>query len=422
MKRLFNVMVILLISSAVFLLNSCKKNEEPVDLTLTSMHAGASNLNMATPATGVPLDTSIEAGFSTKIDPTTATTENVTLLRNYDNTPIDISISVYDTAITVKPTEPLGTGTQYTLTLGMGIKSTDGKALMTTIDRSFTTIGTFAVPGAVAQWTFDGNANDVMGNFDPSAAGMTNISFVNGRNTASGQAAQFNGTSSLIEIPNGDQLDKTNDFSLSFWVKEDTTGNGDQFVMGLAGWYGFQFEINKNGNGGLGECKLAATYSLSDGTSASQDLWFNGGATGTTKDNGGWKGFTFCKDLTSNGGTGVNGLLDMQWAHVVCTYNSATKIGTLYINGQKMKEQDFNLYGSDNPMSMATGLTYAGNPGNNTLVFGFIQDKTDPTIPDSWADYSDPTTGHFKGELDDVIIYHKVLTPDEITLMYNSGK
>ena len=130
-------------------------------------------------------------------------------------------------------------------------------------------------------------------------------------------------------------------------------------------------------------------------------------------------GWTFSKDLISNNGTGVNGLLAQQWAHVVCTYDHTTKIGTMYINGQEMKSQDFNLY--DNDKANATGLVYAGLPANNTFVFGFIQDKVSPTIPDTWADYTNPANGHFKGLLDDVAIYHTVLTQAIITLMYNSG-
>lgn len=189
--------------------------------------------------------------------------------------------------------------------------------------------------------------------------------------------------------------------------------------MGLAGWYGFQFEINSNIYGTQnGQCKLAAQYSISDGTSASQDLWFD--SSGSTKDNGGWQGWTFCKDLNSGTGTGVNGLLAQKWAHVVCTYDHATKIGTIYINGQEMKAQDFNLYPT--PLLNATGLKFAGNAANNSFVLGFIQDKVSPTIPDSWADYTVPSNNHFKGLLDDVAIYHSVLTPALITLMYNSGK
>ena len=162
----------------------------------------------------------------------------------------------------------------------------------------------------------------------------------------------------------------------------DTTGKKvDQFVFGLAGWNGFQFEYN-NANDKLttlsnkiGWCKLAIQYSLTGGTSASEDLFFPGSGTGTTRDNGGWQGSTFSKDLISSNGTGVNGLLAKKWAQVVRTYDHTTKIGTMYINGLKMKSQDFTLYPTTHPLYNATGLKYAGLAANNSLAFGFIQDK-----------------------------------------------
>jgi len=131
----------------------------------------------------------------------------------------------------------------------------------------------------VAYWSFDGNANDQTGNYNAPTAGIIGITYVTGRNAASGQAASFNGTTSLIEIPNGDVLENSADFSLSFWMKDDTTAKRDQFVLGLSAWFGFQFEYNSNnyintGNPSrsqIGQCKLAAQYSLSDGT-----FWFTG--------------------------------------------------------------------------------------------------------------------------------------------------
>ena len=186
--------------------------------------------------------------------------------------------------------------------------------------------------------------------------------------------------------------------------------------MGLAAWYGFQFEIA----GDYSSCKLAAQYNYGDGTSGSEDLWFNGAATNSTKDNGGWQGWTFCKDLTNSGG--VKALFANKWAYITCVYNSSTKVGTMYINGEKMKSQDFNLWPAGDKKLGVTGLKFAGNATNNAFVFGFIQDKTDPTITDSWAAYSDPANNHFKGMLDDVRIFHKPLTDTEIQLMYNSEK
>ncbi|MGD0583025.1 MAG: Ig-like domain-containing protein [Bacteroidales bacterium] len=418
MKRKILILSVLTMLAAVFVIDSCKKS--PTAINLSTLMAGSVDLNGATAPTGLPLMPTITATFSTDVDATTATSDNITLTEAYDGVLIPLTISVSGAVITITPTANLANGALYTLLIGSQVKATSGEYL-TFISRSFTTMGSFIPSGFVAYWNFDGNANDQTGNYSAATAGITDITYVAGRNTTAGQAAQFNGTTSLIEIAKGDSLMHTGDFSLSFWMKDDTTAKRDQFVMGLAAWFGFQFEYNSNiyvaippALSQIGQCKLAAQYSLTGGTSTSQDLWFDG--TG----NLGWQGWTLCKDLVSNSGTGVNGLLAQKWAHIVCTYDHASKIGTMYINGIEMKAQDFNLYGA--PMENATGLVFAGNTDNNAFVFGFIQDKVDPTETDSWADYNDPTNGHFQGLLDDVVIYHKVLSASIVTQMYNSGK
>jgi hypothetical protein len=421
MKKKILFLSILMTITAAIVTDSCKKSN-PAPIDLGTLMIGSIDLNGATAPTNVPVKPVITATFTTEVDATTATASNITLTEDYDNVSIDLAFSVSGKVVTITPVPTLSNGALYKLAITAGLKATDGETL-TALNRSFTTLGSFLPAGGLfAYWNFDGNANDQTGVYNAATGGVTDITYVTGRNAASGQAAKFNGTTSLIEIPNGDQLDNTSDFSLSFWVKEDTTGKRDQYVMGLALWYGFQFEINSNVYGTQkGQCKLAAQYAISGGTSSnSEDLWFDG--SGATKDNGGYQTWIFCKDLNSGTGTGVNGLLAQQWAHVVCTFDHTTKIGTMYINGQEMKAQDFNLYPADRDLINTTGLKFAGHPGNNSFVFGFIQDKVDPTITDSWADYNDPASNHFQGLLDDVAIYHSVLTPALITLMYNSGK
>jgi len=307
MKRKILILSVLMGMAAVVLIDSCKKSN-PEPLSLGTLMVGTIDLNAATAPTNVPVNPAITATFSTEVNAASATSDNITLTEDYDNLVIPLTISVSGKVVTITPTANLANGALYKLVVTAGLKATNGEAL-TAINRSFTTLGSFLPAGMVAYWNFDGNANDQSGVYNAASAGIIGITYVTGRNATSGQAAKFNGTTSLIEIPNGDVLELSSDFSLSFWVNEDSTLKRDQFVMGLAGWNGFQFEINNNGNNKLGECKLAATYSLTGGTSASQDLWFNGAATGTTKDNGGWQGWTLCKDLTSNSGTGVNGLL-----------------------------------------------------------------------------------------------------------------
>ncbi|MGC1391145.1 MAG: Ig-like domain-containing protein [Bacteroidales bacterium] len=425
MKRKILSLSILMMITTVVLIVGCKKSN-PAPLDLGTLMVGAIDLNAASAPTNVPVNPTITATFTTAVDVTTATTSNVTLTEDYDAVSIPLTVTASGKVVTITPTASLANGALYELVITTGLKATDGQPL-TAINRSFTTLGSFLPAGVFAYWNFDGNTNDQTGNYNAATNGVTDITYVTGRNAASGQAASFNGTTSLIEIPNGDVIENSSDFSISFWMKDDTTGGTsakhDQFVLGLAGWYGFQFEYNSNiyGTGAtaqIGQCKLAAQYSISGGTSASQDLWLDG--QGGTKDNGSWQGWTFSKNLVANGGTGVNGLLAQQWAHIVCTYDHTTKIGTMYINGQEMKAQDFNLYPA--PLLNATGLKFAGNAANNSFVFGFIQDKVSPTIPDTWADETNPANGHFHGLLDDVAIYHSVLTPALITLMYNSGK
>jgi hypothetical protein len=424
MKKKILILSILMMMAAIVTIDSCKKSN-PAPLSLGTLMVGSIDLNAANAPTNVPVGPTITATFSTDVDMATATASNITLTEDYDAVSIPLTIAVSGKVVTITPTANLANGALYKLAVTSGLKATNGESV-SAINRSFTTLGSFLPSGVIAYWNFEGNANDQTGVYNALTGGVIDVTYVTGRNAASGQAASFNGTSSLIEIPNGDVLENSSDFSISYWMKDDTTAKrGSQFVIGLAGAKGFQFEYNNNvyvntGNPSrtqIGQIKMAAQYSYTGGTDA-QDLWLDG--VGDTKDNGGWQGWTFSKNLVANNGTGVNGLLAQQWAHVVCTYDHVSKIGTMYINGQEMKAQDFNLYGA--PMMNATGLVFVGNPANNSLVFGFVQDKVSPTLSDTWAVYSNQANGHFKGLLDDVAIYHTVLTPALITLMYNSGK
>ena len=97
----------------------------------------------------------------------------------------------------------------------------------------------------------------------------------------------------------------------------------------------------------------------------------------------------------------------------------------MYINGERVKEQDFDLWPDGDKKRAVTGLKYNGTAPEvvNELAFGFIQSRAG-TLWDAepWGGYAQPGANHFKGMLDDIIIYQQVLTAEEILLMYNSGK
>lgn len=392
--------------------SGCKKEEEK--FTLSTLMAGTIDLNAATAPTDVSPTTTITATFSSDVNASTANTSTITLTRDYDGTAMTINVATSGNTVTITPDMDMGNGALYELKFLAGIQGTNGKDL-TPFSRAFTTEGTFAPSGAMAYWNFDENTDDQVGSFNADAD--IDITYSDSYSASAGKAATFNGTTSLIEIPNGDQLMNTSDFTISFWVNQDTMGKGDQFVLGLAGWYGFQFEMNNGidaGNNIYGWCKLAAQYDFGDGTSGSEDLWFPG--------NGdlGWQGWTFSKDISGSGG--LLGLSANKWMQVVCVYNSSTKVGTMYINGERMKSQDFNLWPDGDAKQGVVGLKFAGNADGNKLAFGFIQGRDNPIITDDWAQYANPDNNHFKGMLDDVRIYQKVLNENEIQLMYNSAK
>lgn len=418
MKWIMSSMVA--IALFAILVQSCKK-DEPVALTLSSLTAGGVDLNGASSATGVATDAAIAAVFSTDVDAATANSTNITLTRDYDAASVDLTISTSGSTVTITPNDELATGALYELSIG-GLKSTEGEMLAATITRTFTTAGTFAPAGAVAYWDFENSSvNDLTGAY--TAAENTDVTFAASKSTVLGQAAYFNGHTTYIEYPGGPTLMNTASFALSFWVKAESAGHVDgsgnpkgNFVMGTGFFKGFQFEIP----GDYAWCKIAAQYDCGTVTEG-EDCWFPGD--GVTKDNGGWQGWIFCKDLTGSGG--VAALLKDNWAHVVFTYDAASKIGSMYINGELMKAQDFNLWPAGANKLNAVGLKFdptATDVGQG-FVFGFAEDKSSALFStEPWGNVNSPDSNHFQGWLDDVRVYHRALTQDEITLMYNSSK
>ncbi len=411
---LLTFLTALVLGAVVF--HGCKKDDEPADLKLSALTAGTIDLNGATSPTDVPVDVAFTATFTANIDPASATAANITLTQDYDNANIPVQIAVASNVITITPQSALGNGTLYKLEFKGGLLSTDAKPL-TDLTRTFTTFGTFSPAGMIAHWTFEDNANDVVGNFNPSANGVVAITYTASRNAAAGKAATFNGTTSIIEIPNGDQLINTHDFSLSFWVKTNSTGiDHGHFVMGLGAFYGLQFEIF----GAYDGAKFAIQYEFADGTTGAEDMWFPSDATDNT--NGGWQGWDFAKSIPA---ADMMALLKDNWLHVTYVYDATAKKGTLYYNGEKMKSFDFNLWPEGDAKTTTVGLKYAGQEPDvvNELAFGFIHSRAG-TMWDSepWGGYDFPGANHFKGQLDDVKIFHKAITPTEVQLMYNSEK
>lgn len=417
MKKHFFALSSMMIAIALIIgVVGCKDDDDDkVSFTLSTLKSGSIDMNGATPPNNIPVEPTIIATFSKDVKASTANTTNIKLVRDYDNAVIPLTITVSGATVTIVPTESIGNGALFMLTM-IGLQSTDDQTLAN-ITRSFTTEGNFVPAGQIAHWAFEDNANDGIGSWNPSASGIVDITYVASRNAAAGKAASFNGTTSIIEIPNGDLLIDTDDFTISFWVKTNsankTTGH---FVMGLGAFYGIQFEIF----GAYDGAKFAISYEAGDGTTVFEDMWFPSLATDNT--NGGWQGWDFAKSLTADE---MMAKLKDTWLQVVYTYNGASKKNTLYFNGEKMKSFDFNLWPDGDIKQTIVGLKYGGVEPDvvNEFAFGFVHSRAG-TLWDTepWGNYDNPDANHFKGLMDDVRIFHKTLTAQEINLMYQSEK
>jgi len=406
-------------------------------LTLKTLTAGDVDLNGAASATGVPVDEPIVATFSNNIDESTVSA--ITLQRNFDDADVALDIDVDGKTVTITPEEDLSGGAEYILSISGALEAENGNAI-TALTRSFTTGGSFTPDDVFAHWSFEDNSNDEVGAFDPAGADVVDITYSASRNAAAGKAATFNGTTSIIEIPNGDQLIGS-EFSLSFWMWLDsaalTTGGGQKghFVMGVSNFNGFQYEINDREEW----MKFATQYRRTYGTApvitdtVGTDFFFNAngethGATGreisTTVDK-------------SYGKQGIRELIGKKWVNVVYTFSGSTKVISLYLNGELVHQQDYKLFigsgdvgvepfGGVSTLAVKTtkALPGSGDFYDKKWAFGFWQSRASD-FASGWGGcchYQSADAGHFKGMLDDVRIFHRVISEDEIELMYNSEK
>lgn len=405
----------------LMLFQACKNNDNgPVDLNIESMTISGADLNGATSPEDVPTNPEILITFNSDIKSETATSSTISLLQDYNEQNIELSISVDGPTLTVSPSSPLGNGALYRFEITSGLLNIDEQPLTAT-SRTFTTEGTFSPAGLIAHYTFEGVPDDIIGDFDPPISAVVDMDYTASRNTEAGLAATFNGTSSIIEIPNADELMNSNDFSLSFWVKTNSNGHVDangnpkgHFVMGLGAFFGFQYEIF----GGYDGSKFAMQYEFADGSTGAEDMWFPSEATDAT--NGGWQGWDFAKSLTPEQ---MQAYLKDTWTHVTYVYDSADKKAMLYFNGELMKSFDFDLWPEGDKKQTVVGLKFGGAQPDvvNELALGFVQSRAG-TLWDNepWGGYDFPTANHFRGQLDDLKIYHQVLSPVEIQLMYSS--
>jgi len=388
------------------------KTVEPV--TVTSIKSGSIEMLGTTGLTGVSVSNDFLVTFSKSVVlPTIADFEFKSITG--DNVPF--SLIHAGSVVTLNPTTDLLNGTTYSITTKQTILATDGgPATSSTVN--FKSEGFAVIPQTshqIAYFGFNNNVNSSIGTWT-----STNVSssFTTDRFGLPNSSVSFNGTTDIIEVDNGAAL-FTPSSTLSFWVWADTTSGHGLFCMGINGFKGSQVEFDRKCNW----FKNSASFSTSINSDlVAEDIFFDG--LGNYNGNGGWQGWNFNTNLQPTGG--VKNVLAMKWAHIVYCYDAATKLRTVYVNGVKMMQSDFNLWPSGDAKRSVTGQKAADGPApefSTKFAFGFAKDRSAGLwATESWGDYTNPGANHFKGRLDDVRFFNVALTEAEVSTLYNAEK
>ena len=214
-----------------------------------------------------------------------------------------------------------------------------------------------------AYWPFDEGTGtsvaDSSGNGnDGTTAGATQ--WVGGR---MGGALQFDGDTAIVTVPHSESLDFGDDFSVVFWV-QTTQAKAD-----IAAWWNGGWIINKD-MPGQADC-------------TDWDIANVGGT------------IVF---ITGNAENDADDLLvsspinDGEWRHIAITRERESGLKTIYIDGV---EDVSEAHGPGLAVSNEIDMTIGGHPGGAAHAF--------------------------EGILDDMAIYNRVLSQDEIVNSMQSG-
>jgi hypothetical protein len=219
-----------------------------------------------------------------------------------------------------------------------------------------------AAPSSVrGWWSAEGDATDM--------SGLNNGSLVNGATFASGEVGQaftFDGVSSYVSVPRSASLDLGGQFTIEFWMKPDSSNpmTSDQGLVASDFWL---VEISEGYQTQMGVNFCVSTNS----------------------------GSSFVRTSEANsGGTVVTA---GAWHHVAAVYDGSHL--TLYVDGT-----------AGNPIT-CTG-TVSAMLTNSFVTFGSEDGRTS---------CSSCTNRYFNGLIDEITLYTRALSGDEIQSIYNAS-
>jgi len=219
--------------------------------------------------------------------------------------------------------------------------------------------------GLVGWWPFNGNANDESGNGNDGV--VNGATLTTDRFGASNKAYSFDGVSNFINIPFSNSLDITGSITLSSWLKVDLINPA---FYGAIIFHGDnQGGRDSYGMGVYGNSGLLQSGKYVDSGTANSD----------------WRGDDVILDDLAN------------WAYVSTTFDVSNCNLKIYVNG---------IMNSDTTFTSSCLINYQTNLNSFFTSFGGLG-----AIGQQF----------FNGKLDDIGIWSRALTQQEITDLYNAN-
>lgn len=214
--------------------------------------------------------------------------------------------------------------------------------------------------GLVGNWPFSGNANDISGNNLNGT--VNNATLTTDRFGNLNSAYAFNGTNSQITVTDNSLIDLTGDFTISSWFYLNQYGHTWSTILSkhnqVPGEGTYSYGIDSVG---ISDHELAFQADPNFNTSA---------------------------DCGISGNVQIN-----QWYNFVVSYDTATSNLKYYLDG--------NLISTVNVLFNIQNTSY-------NMLIGHEAGALDLT---RW----------FNGKIDDILIYNRVLSDNEINSIFNSG-
>jgi hypothetical protein len=217
--------------------------------------------------------------------------------------------------------------------------------------------------GLVGWWPFNGNANDESGNGNN---GIVNgVTLTEDRSGSVGSAFSFNGTSSYISLPQTLGIENQSQFTISMWLPSTNVGGCvfNQWLTGIGGSsqnIGIQISVNPNQ---ISVCQL-------------------GGCPG---------GINYSTPSNLNG-----------WVNII-----------LVFNGNESSNSRWNLIVNGDLVSTSGNVQTPGTIGTSNPRLSLIGASS--------GFVGGPITSYYTGSLDDIAIWNRALTQQEITALYTAS-